>query len=92
MKDSLWFVYLLKCADGSFYCGIAKNVEQRLALHESGKGARYTRGRGPLEIIWKLSNPLTHGEALKLERRIKRMTRKQKETLVKKNQVAKMDA
>ena len=91
MKDSLWFVYLLKCGDGSFYCGIAKNVEQRLALHETGKGARYTRGRGPLEIIWKLSNPLPHSDALKLERRIKRMTRKQKETLVKKNQVANMD-
>jgi putative endonuclease len=87
MKDSLWFVYLLKCADGSFYCGIAKNVEQRLALHEAGKGARYTRGRGPLEIIWKLSDPLTHGEALKLERRIKRMTRIQKETLVQINRM-----
>jgi putative endonuclease len=87
MKDSLWFVYLLKCGDGSFYCGIAKNVEQRLALHEAGKGARYTRGRGPLEIIWKLSDPLTHGEALKLERRIKRMTRIQKETLVQINRM-----
>ena len=87
MKDSLWFVYLLKCGDGSFYCGIAKNVEQRLALHEAGKGARYTRGRGPLEIIWKLSDPLTHGEAHKLERRIKRMTRIQKETLVQINRM-----
>lgn len=82
MKDSLWFVYLLKCGDGSFYCGIAKNVEQRLAVHESGKGARYTRGRGPLEIKWKTSNPLPHGEALKLERRVKQMSRIQKNALV----------
>lgn len=91
MEDSLWFVYLLKCGDGSFYCGIAKNVEQRLAVHESGKGARYTRGRGPLEIKWKTSDPLTHGEALKLERRVKQMTRIQKETLVNKKRIEEVE-
>ena len=49
----VWFVYLLRCADGSLYCGIARDVDKRLAQHEAGKGARYTRGRGPLTLLAK---------------------------------------
>lgn len=82
MTESLWFLYLLECADGSYYCGIAKNVERRLAEHASGRGARYTRGRSPLRIVWRTTQPMTRSDALKLELRIKRMTREQKQSLI----------
>jgi predicted GIY-YIG superfamily endonuclease len=82
MTETLWYVYLLECGDGSFYCGIAKDVARRLAEHESGNGARYTRGRGPLKIVWQSGQSLTHSDALKLEIQIKAMTREQKRTLI----------
>ena len=46
-----WTVYLLRCADETLYCGIARDLEARLAAHARGKGARYTRGRGPLVLL-----------------------------------------
>jgi predicted GIY-YIG superfamily endonuclease len=82
MAESFWYVYLLECGDGSFYCGIAKDVVRRLAEHESGNGARYTRGRGPLKIVWQSGQPLTHSDALKLEIQIKAMTREQKKAFM----------
>ena len=47
-----WYVYILRCGDGSLYTGITDNVEKRFAAHVAGKGAKYTRGRGPLELIY----------------------------------------
>ncbi|MBI1260675.1 MAG: GIY-YIG nuclease family protein [Rhizobiales bacterium] len=46
-----WFVYLLQCGDGSIYTGITTDIARRLAMHESGKGAKYTRMRGPLTLL-----------------------------------------
>ncbi|HET8715147.1 MAG TPA: GIY-YIG nuclease family protein [Holophagaceae bacterium] len=46
-----WTVYLLRCGDGTLYCGIARDAEARLAQHQAGKGAKYTRGRGPLKLV-----------------------------------------
>ena len=46
-----WIVYILKCSDESLYTGITNNLEKRLQLHASGKGSKYTRGRGPLELV-----------------------------------------
>ena len=46
-----WYVYLLRCGDGTLYAGATTDVESRLAAHRAGKGARYTRGRGPLELV-----------------------------------------
>ncbi len=82
MTQSLWNVYLVECGDGSLYCGIATNIERRLAEHASGKGARYTRGRGPLRLVWFSVEPMTRSEASKLEIKIKKMTRKQKEAFI----------
>lgn len=82
MAESFWYVYLLECGDGSFYCGIAKDVVRRLAEHESGNGARYTRGRGPLKIVWQSRKSMTHSDALKLEIQIKAMTREQKKIFI----------
>ena len=50
--DKVWFVYLLRCGDGSLYCGITDDVSRRLEAHAAGKGAKYTRGRGPLELVY----------------------------------------
>ena len=47
-----WVVYMLECADKSLYTGITTNLERRLAEHEAGKGARYTKGRGPFRLVY----------------------------------------
>ncbi len=76
-----WSVYLIRCGDGTFYTGIAVDVQRRFQRHCAGRGARYTRGRGPLQLCW-WTGPLTHGEALQEERRIKRMDHARKAALV----------
>ncbi len=50
--DTTWTVYILRCGDGSLYTGIARDALKRLAQHSSGKGARYTKGRGPCELVY----------------------------------------
>jgi putative endonuclease len=72
-----WRVYLARCADGSLYCGIARDVAARIAAHDAGKGARYTRGRGPLRLL-AVRACRTVGTALRLEHAIKRLPRAQK--------------
>ena len=75
------FVYILSCADGTFYTGSTKNLEKRLAVHNTGRGARYTAGRRPVALIY--SEPCASwGNALRRECEIKRLSRKQKEALV----------
>lgn len=76
-----WYLYILRCGDGTLYTGIAMDVEQRLAAHRSGKGAKYTRGRGPLELVY-TENCGIHSDALKRELQIKRLTREQKEQMI----------
>lgn len=79
--NDVWFVYLVRCADGTLYCGIAKDVAARIAQHDSGKGARYTRGRGPLALVAK-RRCASKGEALRLELAVKALPREDKEKLV----------
>ena len=81
MPGSAWFVYLARCADGSLYCGVARDVAARIAQHDSGKGARYTRGRGPLRVQ-AVRKCRSHGDALRLELAVKRLSRDAKEALV----------
>lgn len=78
--NDVWFVYLARCADGTLYCGIAKDVAARIAQHDSGKGARYTRGRGPLALVAK-RRCTSKGEALRLELAVKALPREDKEKL-----------
>jgi len=75
------FVYLLACADHTLYTGYTSNVERRLAAHNAGKGARYTRGRRPVTLLasWPFASK---GEALRTERAIKGLARQQKWHLV----------
>jgi len=72
-----WHVYLARCADGTLYCGIARSVPERIAAHDAGKGARYTRGRGPLEVL-ATRRCLDQGSALRFERAVKALTRADK--------------
>ncbi|MBK7294433.1 MAG: GIY-YIG nuclease family protein [Holophagaceae bacterium] len=75
-----WSVYLLQCGDGTLYCGIALDVAARLVQHQTGKGAKYTRGRGPLALVYREACG-TKTEALRRERAIKRMPRAKKAAL-----------
>jgi len=72
-----WFVYLLRCGDGTLYCGITPDVQARLEAHQTGKGAKYTRGRLPLEVVFHEACG-SKGEALRREREIKAMPRPRK--------------
>lgn len=76
-----WYVYILRCGDGTLYTGVTDNVPRRLAAHRSGKGAKYTRGRGPLELVYQEETP-DKSSALKREIAIKRLSRAEKETLI----------
>ena len=77
-----WKLYILRCGDGSLYTGITTDVEKRLAVHRSGKGAKYTRGRGPLELVYR-EECADHSAALKRELEIKKLSREEKEQLIK---------
>lgn len=68
----VWKVYLLKCNDGSLYCGVAKDVAARIDVHNSGKGAKYTRSRLPVTLV-AVSPDFTKSQAFKLEYRVKRL-------------------
>ncbi|TQR29992.1 GIY-YIG nuclease family protein [Brevibacillus brevis] len=75
------YVYILSCADGTFYTGYTTELIRRLAAHNEGKGAKYTRGRGPVELLyWEEGADRSWG--LKREESIKRLTRKKKEELI----------
>lgn len=81
--DKAWFVYVLRCGDGSLYTGIARDVQARLQMHRSGKGAKYTRGRGPLELVY-TEECADKSEALKRELAIKALSREEKLHLISK--------
>ncbi|GEC91011.1 hypothetical protein BBR01nite_33420 [Brevibacillus brevis] len=75
------YVYILSCADGTLYTGYTTELIRRLAAHNEGKGAKYTRGRGPVELLyWEEGADRSWG--LKREESIKRLTRKKKEELI----------
>lgn len=79
--DKTWKLYILRCGDGSLYTGITTDVQARLEAHRTGKGAKYTRGRGPLELVY-TEECGTHSDALKREFAIKQLPREGKENLV----------
>lgn len=81
--DKRWYLYILRCGDGSLYTGITTDVAARLEVHRSGKGAKYTRGRGPLDLVYS-EECATHSDALKRELAIKAMTREDKQKLIEK--------
>jgi predicted GIY-YIG superfamily endonuclease len=75
-----WFVYLLRCADGSLYTGIAKDVSRRCQQHNAGTASRYTRSRLPVVVVYQEAQA-SRSLALKREAAIKALPRRQKELL-----------
>lgn len=80
--ESSWYLYILRCGDGSLYTGITTDVEKRLEVHRSGKGAKYTRGRAPLALVYR-EECASHSDALKRERQVKALPREEKLRMVK---------
>ena len=75
------YTYLLRCADGTLYCGWTDNIEKRLAAHNSGKASKYTRSRLPVQLVYYESFE-TKQEAMSREARIKQLSRREKLALV----------
>ena len=76
-----WFVYILRCGDGSLYTGCTDDVQHRLAVHRSGKGAKYTRSRLSVELVYQEIVP-DRSAALRREAAIKKLSRQEKLRLV----------
>jgi putative endonuclease len=76
-----WSVYMVRCADGSLYTGIAIDVGKRVALHNAGKGAKYTRSRLPVALVW-CAEMKNATDARKTETDVKRLSKKEKEKLI----------
>jgi len=80
-KSASWIVYILKCGDGTLYTGITNDFEARLAAHVEGRGAKYTKGRGPLDVVYQ--EPCQNrSHASKREMAIKKLSRAEKNALI----------
>lgn len=77
----IWWVYLLRCRGGQLYCGITTDVARRFRQHRDGDGGAFTRAFPPDAIVW-TEGPLSHGDALRREVEIKRMSRTRKEAMM----------
>jgi putative endonuclease len=80
-REGEFFVYIVQCKDGTFYTGYTQNLEERVSLHNSGKGAKYLRGRLPVKLVY-TKQYRYYKSALNEERRIKTLKREQKSELV----------
>ena len=77
----MWYLYILRCGDGTLYTGITTDVARRLEAHRQGRGAKYTRGRGPLRLVYR-EEMESWPAALRREAAIKKLTRAQKIALI----------
>ncbi len=82
--EKKWYVYILRCWDGTLYTGMTDDLEKRLAAHNAGKGAKYTRGRGPVELVYHEIFD-TKVEACRREYAVKQLTRPEKQKLIEKS-------
>ena len=80
--ERVWQLYILLCRDDTLYTGITTDVQKRFEAHQAGRGAKYTRGRGPLQLVYREVCG-DHSVALKRELEIKKLTREQKQQLIK---------
>ena len=82
--EKQWVVYILECRDGTLYTGITDRLEHRIKAHNEGKGAKYTRGRGPVQLRWyELCED--HAQALRREFQLKRLSRSEKWKIIVEN-------
>ena len=77
MEDKTWYLYILECRDGTLYTGITDDIPRRMEQHNSGKGAKYTRGRGPVQLRYQ-EECGSRSDASKREYEIHHMTRQEK--------------
>ena len=77
----MWIVYIIRCQDQSLYIGITTNLKKRLEKHQSGKGAKYTRGRGPFKLVYTESYP-NRSQATKREYSLKNLSHSKKMYLI----------
>lgn len=81
-KFKMYYCYILKCGDDTLYCGYTNNIERRIGVHNAGKGAKYTRTRLPVQLVYS-EEYLTKSLAMKREYQIKQLSRTQKLQLIK---------
>ena len=81
MPDEHWFLYMIRCADGSLYTGITTDLERRLKQHNDGDGSKYTRSRLPVTLAY-VEEYMNESDVRKREAAIKKLTRPQKERLL----------
>ena len=81
MEKGRFFVYVLECADGSFYTGCTSDLERRVAEHNEGKGCRYTRARKPVRLVHSEEHD-SRMAAMRREREVKKLSRRQKEEMI----------
>ncbi|EEX39673.1 GIY-YIG nuclease family protein [Vibrio furnissii] len=77
-----WWIYLVRTSSNALYCGITTDVARRFTQHQKGQGAKALRGKGPLTLAWQHEIGPSKGDALKLEYRIKQLSKVQKERLI----------
>ncbi|WP_274237043.1 GIY-YIG nuclease family protein [Allobacillus halotolerans] len=80
-NEESFFVYMLRCRDGSLYTGYTVDLENRLKLHKAGKASKYTRSRGPVQLVY-CEQLETKSEAMKKEAYVKKLRKDQKENLI----------
>lgn len=80
-QTATWWVYILECGDQTLYTGISNHLEERLALHQAGKGAKYTRSHLPVRLVYQ-EQQSDRSSALQREAQIKQLTRDQKLALI----------
>ena len=81
MEDKKWCVYMLECSDSTIYTGITNDLENRIKVHNSGKGAKYVKTRLPVKLLWNIESE-NRSEASKLEIKIKKLSRIQKLNII----------
>jgi putative endonuclease len=84
LSGNNWLVYILECSDSSLYTGITTNIDRRINQHNSKKGAKYTKNKTPVKLVY-LKDGFDRSSALKEEYRIKKLSRKEKLLLIKLN-------
>jgi Predicted endonuclease containing a URI domain len=88
--ETMWYVYIVRCSDGSLYTGITTDIDRRISEHNSGKGARYTQWKSPVVLAYH-ENSANRSEALKREAEIKSWPRSRKLLLIKRSRVEKKE-
>jgi putative endonuclease len=80
--NKTWLVYLIECSDTTYYCGVTNNLDKRIKVHNSGKGAKYTKNRLPVKLLVN-SQLMTKSEAYKLEYKVKKQRKRDKISFLK---------